>query len=111
MHLTGKNRKISFIGRKLVRNEQIERRFMFMKIFWAQVVVCPCPRAIHVYDQNIQSSFENPLANQSQTLCGAKFGRGNESLHKLSRSHDQDGHHGYKQQKPLKSSSSEPDVL
>ena len=24
----------------------------------------------------IQSSFENPLANQSQTLCGAKFGRG-----------------------------------
>ena len=82
MHLTGKNRKMSFIGRKLVRNEQIERIFMFMKIVWAQMVVCPCPRAIHVYDQNSQSSFENPLANQSQTLCGAKFGRGIESLHK-----------------------------
>ena len=57
MHLTVKNRKMSFFGKKLVRNEQIERRFMFMKMFWAQVVVCPCPRAIHVYDQNIHSIF------------------------------------------------------
>ena len=69
MQLTWKNRKMSFNGRKFARNEQIERRFMFMKIFWAQVVVYPCPRAIHVYNQNIQSSFGNPLANQSQTLC------------------------------------------
>ena len=36
MHLNGKNRKISFNGRKLARNEQMDRKFMFMKIFWAQ---------------------------------------------------------------------------
>ena len=46
MHLNGKNRKISFDGRKLARNEQMDRKFMFMKIFWAQGVVCPCPGAI-----------------------------------------------------------------
>ena len=49
MHLTGKNRKISFNGRKLARNEQMDRKFMFMKIFWAQGSVCPCPGAIYMY--------------------------------------------------------------
>ena len=39
MHLNGKNRKISFNGKKLARNEQMDRKFMFMKIFWAQGVV------------------------------------------------------------------------
>ena len=34
MHLNGKNRKMSFNGIKLARNEQTDRRFMFMKIFW-----------------------------------------------------------------------------
>ena len=41
----------------------------------------------------------NRFANQSQILCGASWGRGNESLYKWSRSHDQDGRHA---QKPLK---------
>ena len=49
MHLNGKNRKMSFNGRKLARNEQMGRRFMFMKIFWALGVVCPCPGAIYMY--------------------------------------------------------------
>ena len=31
------------------------------------------------------------MANQSQTSCGASLGRGNESLYKWSRSHDQLG--------------------
>ena len=39
------------------------------------------------------SSPLNRSANQSQILCGASFGRGNESLYKWSRSHDQDGRH------------------
>ena len=57
-----KNRKMSFNGRKLARNEQMDRRFMFMKIFWAQVVVYPCPGGyIHVCDQNIQTSSLKPL--------------------------------------------------
>ena len=34
------------------------------------------------------SSPPNRLANQSQILCGASLGRGNESLYKWSRSHD-----------------------
>ena len=33
MHLNGKNRKMSCDGRKLTRNEQMDRRFMLMKIF------------------------------------------------------------------------------
>ena len=48
MHLNGKNRKMSFNGKKLARNEQMDRIFMFMKIFWAQRVVCPCPGAIYM---------------------------------------------------------------
>ena len=44
----GKNRKMSFNGKKLARNEQMDRRFMFMQIFWAQRVVCPCPGAIYM---------------------------------------------------------------
>ena len=35
------------------------------------------------------------LANQSQILSGASFGRGNESLYKWSRSHDQVGRHAH----------------
>ena len=46
MHLNGKNRKISFNGRKVARNEQMDRKFMFMKLFWAQGVICICPGAI-----------------------------------------------------------------
>ena len=77
---------------------------MFKKIFWVQGVVCPCPRAIYMYMTIILKHhlLWNHLANQSQTLCGAFLGRGNESLYKWSRSHDQDGRHGYKKQKRLK---------
>ena len=42
----------------------------------------------------------NRLTNQSQILCGASLGRGNESLYKWSRSHDQDGRHTQKCSKP-----------
>ena len=49
MHLNGKNRKISFNGRKLARNEQMDRKFMFMKICLAQGVACPCPGATYMY--------------------------------------------------------------
>ena len=52
---------------------------------------------IHVHDHNIQtSSALKPLGNQRQTLYGALLGRVNESLNKRSRSHDQDGRHGYR---------------
>ena len=33
MHLDGINRKISFNGRKLARNEQMDRKFMFIEKF------------------------------------------------------------------------------
>ena len=35
------------------------------------------------------------FANQSQILCGASLGRGNDILFAASRSHDQDGHHAH----------------
>ena len=54
---------------------------MFMKIFWAQRVVCPCPGAIYMYMTIIfKHLLRNCLANQSQTLCGASLERGNENL-------------------------------
>ena len=39
--------------------------------------------------------LQNRLANQSQILCGASLGRGNESLFAPSWSHDQDGRHAH----------------
>ena len=39
--------------------------------------------------------LQNRLANQSQILCGACLGRGNESLFPASGSHDQDGRHAH----------------
>ena len=39
--------------------------------------------------------LQNRLANQSQILCGASLGRGNESLFAASWSHDQDGRHAH----------------
>ena len=42
-----KNRKMSINSTKLARNEQMDRIFMFMNIFWAQRVVCPCTGAIY----------------------------------------------------------------
>ena len=56
----------------------MDRRFMFMKIFWPQEVVCPCPGAICMYMTKIFKHLVsgNGLANQS------KIRKGNESLHK-----------------------------
>ena len=48
MHLNGKKRKMSFNGKKLARDEQMDRILMFMKIFWAQRVGCPCFGAIYM---------------------------------------------------------------
>ena len=39
--------------------------------------------------------LRNRLADQSQILCGASFGRGNEILFTASGSHDHDGHHAH----------------
>ena len=43
----------------------------------------------------IISNLRNRLANQSQILCGAYMGRGNESLLTPSGSNDQDGRHAH----------------
>ena len=39
--------------------------------------------------------LRNRLADQSQILCGASLGRGNEILFVASGSHDQDGRHAH----------------
>ena len=69
MNLNRKNWKMSINGKKkLAGNKQMDRIFMFMKIFWAQRVVCPCPGAIHVhvYDHNIQTSSSLKPLGQSK---------------------------------------------
>ena len=58
---------------------------------------CSVVRPSVVRPSVVRPQFQrNRLADQSQTSCGASLGRGNESLYKWSRSHDQDGRHGYK---------------
>ena len=49
-----------------------------------------CPAVVH---HNFKDLFRNHLANQSQTSCGASFGKENECLKKWFKSHDQDGNH------------------
>ena len=44
-----KSGKLSFNCRKHAGNEQMDRIFMFMKNFWPQAVVCPCPGAKCMY--------------------------------------------------------------
>ena len=57
MHLNGKKLEMSNNGKKLARNQQMDRLFMFMKIFWVQRVALPLPQGyVHVYDHNIQTS-------------------------------------------------------
>ena len=46
--------------------------------------------------------LRNRLADQSQILCGASLGRGNEILFATSGSHDQDGRHAHIWSKPFK---------
>ena len=48
MHLNGEKLEMSFNGNTLARNEQMDRGFMFVKTFWAQRVVCPCPGAVYM---------------------------------------------------------------
>ena len=81
-------------GRHSVFLAHLSRRLTGELIVYpCSIVRLRCRRRSHF--SNIFSS-ETAWPNQSQTSCGASLGRGNESLYKWSRSHDQDGHHGYK---------------
>ena len=44
---------------------------------------------------NFKHLLQNRLPDESQILCGASLGRGNESLFVASGSHDQNGHHAH----------------
>ena len=44
---------------------------------------------------NFKHLLQNRLPDQSQILCGASLGRGNESLFTAYGSHDQDGRHAH----------------
>ena len=50
----------------------------------------------------LEHLLRNHLADQSQILCGASLGRGNEILFAACGSHDQDGHHAHIWYKPFK---------
>ena len=56
----------------------------------------------------LKDLLRNRWANQSQILCGASLGRGNESLYVRPGSHDQDGRHAHMVKTLQKTSSSEP---
>ena len=77
MHLTGKNMKMSFNGRKLARNKQIERIYVYENILGPGGCL-PLPRGyLHVYDQNIQtSSFRKPLGQSKPNFMWSKILKG-----------------------------------
>ena len=58
------NRKMSINGKKLARNEQMDRISMFIKIFWAQLPRC----YINVSDHNIQTSSSLKPLGQSKPI-------------------------------------------
>ena len=51
--------------------------------------------SVSVIVNNVKHLLQNCLPDQSQILCGASLGRGNESLFAASGSHDQDGRHAH----------------
>ena len=51
---------------------------------------------IKIFVTVIFAHLRNCLVNQSQTSYGAALITGNQSLYRQSRSHGQDGHHGFK---------------
>ena len=87
------------LGAKLAGNGQLDRIFMFMKKNCPKGVALPLPQGyIHVHDHNIQTSTDLKPLGQSKPnfMWRIMLRRGNENLYKCSRSHDQDGCHGYK---------------
>ena len=76
----------------------MDRRFMILKKMDPRGRSAPNPWQYTMYIAIIFKDLLlwNRLANKNQTSCGAFLGRENENLYKWSRSHDQDGHHGYK---------------
>ena len=57
-----------------------------------------CPSSTMLKDLLLRNRF----ADQSQILCGASLGRGNDILFAASGSHDQDGRHAHIWSKPFK---------
>ena len=55
--------------------------------------------SVHIFKHLL---LQNRMTDQSQILCGASLGRGNESLFAASGSHDQDGRHAHIWSKPFK---------
>ena len=60
------------------------------------------PSASSVVNNFKRLLLQNRLADQSQILCGASLGRGNEILFSASGSHDQDGRHAHIWSEPFK---------
>ena len=67
--LNRENRYKSFNETKLAGNDEIDRRFMFMKIFRPKGFVCLCPGAIHMYMTYFQTcSSLNALGQSKQNI-------------------------------------------
>ena len=62
---------------------------------WSGVRRCRRPSVRRPFTMLKHLLLTNRLADQSQILCGASLGRGNEILFASSGSHDQDGRHAH----------------
>ena len=80
----------SFNGGKLAAKDYIEWIILLMKTFDSREL--PYLYMTTIFKRLLHW---NCLANQSQIFCGASLGRGDESLYKWSRSHDQGGRHAH----------------
>ena len=81
---------------KLTGNMHTDRKLMFMEKFCPGGCL-PLPRCyIHVYFHNIETSPLKPLGQSKPNFMWSILRKREKSLYKWSRSHDQDGRHGYK---------------
>ena len=102
MHLNREKLKYDLKGKTCRKWENRQNIYIYEKQNVPRGCL-PLPRSyIHVHDHHIQtSSAPKPLGQSKPNFMWSIVRRGNENLYKLSRSHDQDGRHGYKYQKPL----------
>ena len=95
----GKIVKMSFEGKRTLW-KWANKQKIYDSEKWTPRAGLPQPRGsihVHVYYHNIQiCSSLKPFGQSKPNVNGAFLGRENESLYKWSRSHDQDGYHGYK---------------
>ena len=90
--------ELCFTFRVIILLAHLSRRLIGEPIVYQLSVVRPSvrPSSVHLSSTMLKDLLlRNRWAGQSQILCGASLGRGNDILFAASGSHDQDGRHAH----------------